>query len=302
MAGDWIKMRGELWTHPKFLSLCDALVHSDGMLAYISNGSNETVTLRALHDVTMSALMRVWCSVSAHAKVETSDAICSPIQLSGIDEISGVGGFGKAMECVGWIRVRDSNTLVFPHFCEHNSPACLRPPVKSGAERQRLFRERARSHKSKRKERNETVTRCNGREEKRRDDDHLDDDHQAAANSKALNLEAVTRWNAIATKYGRPKIQALTETRRKALQARLAERPGLGDLLDAEAVLMGAWARSQAFLTFDWIVSPSNLQKFLDGNYRDRGDGVPDAAAKLGRRSSWNDPHKFDFEDEKKET
>jgi hypothetical protein len=29
MAGDWIKMRGELFTHPKFIALSNCLIFSD---------------------------------------------------------------------------------------------------------------------------------------------------------------------------------------------------------------------------------------------------------------------------------
>jgi hypothetical protein len=122
-------------------------------------------------------------------------------------------------------------------------------------------------------------------------------DEDIRTSNKSQDLEAVARWNALAERHGRPKIEAVTETRRKALRARLVEHPDLWDLLDAEAAHLGAWARGQAFLTFDWILKPANLAKLLEGNYRERpGEGVPEAAAKLGRRSSWNDPHKFDFE------
>lgn len=200
MAGDWIRMRGELWTHPKFLALVQACIYledSPGMLVYACGEdtlgigglppSNESVTLRALRhvtplalrDVTMCALLRVWCAVNAHAKVDGYDAVCCPMDITWIDDIAGFDGFGKAMESVGWVVERDDNALVFPNFCEHNSPACLRPQAKSNAERQRLFRERQRSRqsrKSKSKSRNETVTRCNDREDEMRVDERREDE------------------------------------------------------------------------------------------------------------------------------
>lgn len=126
------------------------------------------------------------------------------------------------------------------------------------------------------------------------DDDHPSDDLVNSTPSKALDLEALTRWNVLAERHGRPKIESITEPRRKALRARLAEHPDLWDLLDAETAHLGAWARGQAFLTFDWVLRPANLAKLLEGNYRERpGESTPTAAARLGRQSSWRDPDKF---------
>ena len=187
MSGDWIKMRGELWTHPKFIALSNALIYTEGlcegMLAHacgedvlaigVMPPSNESVTTRALRmvtkralrDVTMCALLRVWIAVNAHCKVVGDDAVCAPMGLGDLDEIAGFPGFGEALNTVGWVdQGSDDDSLIFKNFCEYNEPAILRrKPAKTGAERQAEFRARKRVTKGVTKS-NES----NAREEKRR--------------------------------------------------------------------------------------------------------------------------------------
>lgn len=190
MAGDWIKMRAELYTHPRFIALCSALIFNEqwpGMLVYtcgdaleigVMPPSHRTVTERALRcvteralcDVTMGALLRVWCSVNAHCKVRESDAVMSPMNLPDLDRIAGFSDFGAALESVGWVRVDDANTLIFPHFLEFNEPACLRHTPLTNAERQRNLRARRKGLSTTSTPPVTRVTKSNGREEKRRED------------------------------------------------------------------------------------------------------------------------------------
>jgi hypothetical protein len=189
MAGDWIRMRGELWTHPKFIAMSNMLIygneqHSVGFLTYvcgedalgigaIDQDRNENVTdralrivtKRALRDVTMCSLLRVWCAVNAHCKVDEMDAVCHPMSLSDLDDVAGFSGFGEAMAVAGWVEEGDNDSLIFRNFLEYNDPAVLRKPVLSNAERQRKFREKKRQE--------EAVTKSNAsndREEKRREE------------------------------------------------------------------------------------------------------------------------------------
>jgi hypothetical protein len=193
MAGDWIKMRSELATHPRFFAIANELIYGDdcGLLVYACGEdalgigalppSNESVTdralrcvtERALRDVTLSALTRVWCSVNSHCKVDGTDAVMAPMILEELDTIAGFSGFGHAMEVSGWVVTDGDNSLRFPNFLEFNEPACLRKQAKTGAERAREFRARRREqtgHIDARNETSRTVTKRNGREEKRREE------------------------------------------------------------------------------------------------------------------------------------
>jgi hypothetical protein len=192
MAGDWIKFRPELETHPRFLRLCADLIYGDephGLLYYacgddalaegfprghetVTERALQLVTERALRDVTLVALMRVWCALNAHCKVSAGDALMQPMRLNDLDSVAGFDGFGEALERAGWVRVEDGNTLVFPNFLEFNEPACLRrPPAKTPAERQREKRERDAS-------RNVTnVTPEKRREDQRREESKIHPPH-----------------------------------------------------------------------------------------------------------------------------
>ena len=187
MAGDWIKMRAELATHPRFLSLCSELIFGEncgGFLAYVcgeevlgigayppseqsvTERALRCVTERALRDVALTLLLRVWCAVNSHCKVDGHDAVMTPMGTFQVDEIAGCGWFGHAMLAVGWIVEREPNSLVFPNFLEYNEPACIRRAPLSNAERQARFRSKMASGKTRVTRSNES----NGREEKRREE------------------------------------------------------------------------------------------------------------------------------------
>jgi hypothetical protein len=191
MAGDWIKMRAELATHPRLLSIYNELVFGDdpGFLIYVCGSDaldigvmpprNDSVTdralriitERALRDVTLCSLLRVWCAVNAHCKVEDNDAIMTPMLLVDIDDIAGVSGFGNALFESGWVDVDEERKLLrFANFLEYNEPACLRRQAMTDKERQRRYRGKRNVAKQSSGERVTKVTKRNGREEKRRED------------------------------------------------------------------------------------------------------------------------------------
>lgn len=192
MASDWIKVRNELWTHPKFIALANVLIYGDGnganldFLIYVCGEeslpinaippSNESitdyalrhVTKRALRDVTMCSLFRVWSAVNSHAKAVEKDAVMSPMSLGDLDDIAGFGGFGDALSIVGWVVVdKNADALIFKNFMEFNELACMRKKApKSNAERQADFRAR-KAEKNGVTKNNES----NAREEKRREEE-----------------------------------------------------------------------------------------------------------------------------------
>ena len=75
-------------------------------------------------------------------------------------------------------------------------------------------------------------------------------------------------WNVLAERHGRPRIQKWNDARKHKLRARLKEYPDLWDRLEAEFARLNSFARESRWLTFDWVLSTSNLHKLLEGNYR----------------------------------
>ena len=266
MAGDWIKMRAELFTHPRFLSLCSALIYGEhhGLLLHVCGPDalgvgvmpprDESVTalaLRhvteaALRDVTMCALLRVWCSVNAHCKVRGADAVMAPMALGDVDDTAGFRDFGEALRSVGWVVEEDCNTLIFPNFLEFNEPSCLRRRPQTGAERQRAWRERRAAKQPPADAPHHGVTNVtnrNDREEKRREEERREEIPASACADACPEpapqaSEPPVLVFPVVGKPGEPKTWALT-------RAKLAEYadsyPGVDVLLHCKAALQ--WCR-----------------------------------------------------------
>lgn len=101
MAGDWIKMRSDLFTHPKVVRITSAL---------------KADRLR-----TVGGLMSVWCLFDAHS----IDGRLEGYTLETVDEMIGWAGFAVAMKTVGWLD-EDSEGLVLPEFDTHNGQSAKR--------------------------------------------------------------------------------------------------------------------------------------------------------------------------------
>jgi hypothetical protein len=109
--------------------------------------------------------------------------------------------------------------------------------------------------------------------------------------------EAVDGWNDLAAVAGLAGVQRLTEPRRRALKARLAEAGGIeGWLAMLERV------RDSSFLTggndrgwradFDFVVKESNFTKIMEGKY-DRKEQLSSAQRAAKRILAEEDDHAF---------
>ncbi|HFK4650129.1 TPA: hypothetical protein ACG0MY_003116 [Serratia marcescens] len=146
MAGDWIKMRPSLLTNPKVNGIARILETSPEVgraLGVNFNGAmNAIVTRNVMRNVTVSLLLTVWGAANEH----TRDGVFVNADLSDIDDIVGVPGFGSAMVSVGWAvfnAVEGSVTL--PNFNEYN--ACGEVRRSNNAERQQRYRDKIKAEK-----------------------------------------------------------------------------------------------------------------------------------------------------------
>ncbi len=112
MAGDWIKMRAELHTHPKVVRILSAL-----------NADICPHPVRAVSDTlrVVGALHAVWCVFDTHS----DDGYLRGYTPETMDAIIGWPGFTQAMINVGWAAM-DGETLVMPGFAEHNGQSAKR--------------------------------------------------------------------------------------------------------------------------------------------------------------------------------
>jgi len=168
VAGDWIKMRPSLLTSPKVNGIARILEGDQAVSRALSTGFNghmkEIVTRDVMRYVTVAALLKVWGAANEH----TRDGVFRNADLSDIDDIAGIPGFGVAMESVGWaVYDHEEGTVTLPNFSEYNTCGKNR-----SAERQRRYRERKKHGSDVTRDVTDGVTRdvtSDDREEKRRD-------------------------------------------------------------------------------------------------------------------------------------
>lgn len=144
MSGEWIKMRTSLLTNPKVNGIARILEESSEVGRVLSSGFNgplrEIVTRNVTRHVTVSSLLVVWGAANEHTK----DGIFENADLSDIDDMVSIPGFGAALVEVGWAMYDEENQrVIFPNFSEYNTSGSERSANgKTGAQRQKEYRDR----------------------------------------------------------------------------------------------------------------------------------------------------------------
>lgn len=133
MAGDWIKMRADLHTHPKVVRMASAL---------------KADRLRIV-----GGLHSAWCLFDVHSV----DGYLDGYSADTLDDLIGFPGFSRAMMAVGWLE-ENGESLVMPRFEAHNGQSAKRRA--QDADRKRNVRKMSASEADKKRT----------REEKRRED------------------------------------------------------------------------------------------------------------------------------------
>lgn len=152
---DWIKMRTSLLINTKVSKMARTLLANPDFREWygnpeISDATSQTVTLRHVTVVTrvvVGGLLPVWASVNESAG---RDGHLRHASLFDIDAMSGIPGFGAAMEAVDWLFVLPENEgLEFGNFIEHNTPGQERSThAKTDAERAKEYRDRKAAEKA----------------------------------------------------------------------------------------------------------------------------------------------------------
>lgn len=112
MAGDWIKMRHSLLSHPKTVRMMSALKADKFRI--------------------VGGLMSVWCLFDTHSE----DGQLSGYTLETLDAMAAWDGFSAAMQAVEWLGVEDDGTLVLPRFDTHNGQSAKRRAQDSDRKRE----------------------------------------------------------------------------------------------------------------------------------------------------------------------
>lgn len=141
MAGDWIKMRIDLQSHPKIVRILS---------------EHKTDKFRVV-----GGLHAVWSVFDTHSE----DGVLTGYSPEALDHVIGWNGFSASLVAIGWLH-NIAGGLVMPEFCEHNGKS-----GKRRAEDQKRKRESRKDPNPVRNlsanEQDEKLT----REEKRREED-----------------------------------------------------------------------------------------------------------------------------------
>lgn len=114
MAGEWIKMRASLQTHPKVVRISSAM--------------------RCERFLIVGALHAVWCLFDTHSE----DGLLVGYDRDSLDGLINFPGFAAALIGVGWL-VQSDDGLKIPEFSTHNGQSAKRRATE--AERKRASRE-----------------------------------------------------------------------------------------------------------------------------------------------------------------
>jgi len=121
----WIKIRADLESDPRVHRMAAHIARSAPGYILTSQAKDlfgsvtDTVTRNALRDVTVMGLSRVWFAANDH----TTDGVFRHADLSYLDDLAHIPGFGAAMESVGYaLHDPEAHTVTLPRFVEHNAP------------------------------------------------------------------------------------------------------------------------------------------------------------------------------------
>lgn len=88
-----------------------------------------------------------------------------------------------------------------------------------------------------------------------------------------VNEPFMDQWNTLALKSGLPKIEGISDSRRKHIEARMSENPDFWEVLERELPVLQDFAKGGNpdrvwYLTFDFCLSQNNFLKIKEGKYR----------------------------------
>jgi hypothetical protein len=142
MAGDWIKMRTDLYRDPKVCVITDALLSRNGDVTRYVTGDVTRVTRCLVRNAVVGALVSVWGVARQRGRRQDDDLILSGCALAVLDDIADMPGFGEAMQAVGWVFHTADGVVLPGFFNEYNED-----PKSKSATRQKQYRDRKKAER-----------------------------------------------------------------------------------------------------------------------------------------------------------
>jgi hypothetical protein len=189
MAGDWIKMRSNLWDDPRVARLCD-----------LTDANESTV---------IGGLYWLWSTADQHSE----DGCMPGLTPRSIDRKTGIPGFAAALIEIDWLQ-DDPQGVVLKRFEEHNGASAKKRAVT--AKRVATHRGNAEVTHAALQEEEEGVTGALAREREREEKNkntevRTDVGGETRASVRPSDLSAAMRRNSIEAQPGDPRIVAAAE-------------------------------------------------------------------------------------------
>jgi hypothetical protein len=282
MAGDWIKMRSNLWDDPRVTRLCDITENTEAAI--------------------IGGLYWLWATADQH----TEDGHLPGLSVAGIDRKTDIKGFGTALLEIGWISDTQGGVTI-ARFDEHNGSSakrrCTEAQRKANSRKLSAF-----DADTSRTGSGQTPPSCGARErerEREREESKPTTPYGVVAGNDVANSEpsptdggnlssVVARCKATAPDCPHQDIIKLYHeilpmgtqvrvwngARAKQLQARWREnqkrqtlnwwRRFFKHVADSEFLTgrtQPAQGRQPFVVSLDWIVAPQNFAKVIEGKY-----------------------------------
>lgn len=262
MAGEWIKVRTNLWDDPRIGQLCE--MTDQGEAAVIGG------------------LYWLWATADEHS----SDGLLTGMTTKTIDRKTGVQGLGAALVAIGWL-IENEQGVTVSRFDEHNG---------ASAKQRAQTAKRVANHKDNAKvtqqalaEQQQTVSDALPREDKIREEltskTLVPGD---AGSDQPAPLKPVGKpecpHQAIIELYHEmlpqcPRIRDWTPSRQQHLRARWNEDPKrqsldywklLFEYIGTCDFLVGKSGNTPFFADLEWIVTSKNFTKIREQKYENR--------------------------------
>ena len=142
---DWVKMRTDLYRHPKVLRMATHLLEHDSLKESIGDQFDDThfvVPRHVMRHATVGALVTVWGVTRHIGKRDGDDLVLSGVTLDTIDELADMPGIGEAMCSVDWAIADNSGAVIFPKFFADNNVDPAEKLRESSRQRSKRYRDK----------------------------------------------------------------------------------------------------------------------------------------------------------------
>jgi hypothetical protein len=256
MAGDWIKMRSNLWDDPRVTRLCDITENTEAAI--------------------IGGLYWLWATADQH----TEGGHMPGLSIAGIDRKTGIKGFGNALLEIGWISDTQGGVTI-ARFDEHNGSSakrrCTEAQRKANSRKLSAF-----DADTSRTDSGQNPPSCGAREREREESKPTTPNGvvvgSVAARPDCPHQDIIAAYHELLPMG--TQVRVWNGTRLKNLQARWREE-GKRQSIDWWKRFF-SWVSESEFLTgrtpsaqgrqpfivsLDWLVSPQNFAKVIEGKY-----------------------------------